>query len=241
MEEIFNIPYRLVRQARKTLRISINTSGNVTVYVPKDATQKAIRNFLIKNEKWLKETSEAKRACNDTALFGNIPEAPRLFYLGSPYPVSFTAKNERSACFDGERFILPSGYSANQYRSVITEIYRTLARQYIPELLDSICKQNGIIYNRIQIHTSTSRWGSCSSKKNLNFSAYLMIASEECIRLVICHELSHLNEMNHSPKFYKVLAKLEPNHKELQLKLSKGYGKILHSLHKTAKGNDVTS
>jgi predicted metal-dependent hydrolase len=68
--------------------------------------------------------------------------------------------------------------------------------------------------NTIRLKNSQSNWGSCSSKKNLNFSTRLLFANEVAIDYVIVHELAHLKELNHSPKFWKIVADVMPNYQE---------------------------
>jgi hypothetical protein len=68
--------------------------------------------------------------------------------------------------------------------------------------------------NTIRLKNNQSNWGSCSSKKNLNFSTRLLFANQASIDYVIVHELAHLKELNHSSKFWKIVADIMPNYKE---------------------------
>ena len=68
--------------------------------------------------------------------------------------------------------------------------------------------------NNIRFKNNQSNWGSCSSKQNLNFSARLLFAPSDVIDYVIVHELAHLKELNHSQKFWKIVADVMPNYKE---------------------------
>ena len=72
----------------------------------------------------------------------------------------------------------------------------------------------GVSYNRIAIKAQRSRWGSCSTKKNLNFNCLLMLCPEEIQDYVVVHELSHLQEMNHSPAFWAEVGKILPDYKK---------------------------
>jgi hypothetical protein len=68
--------------------------------------------------------------------------------------------------------------------------------------------------NVIRFKNNQSNWGSCSSKKNLNFSTRLLFANMDAIDYVIVHELAHLKELNHSHKFWKIVADVMPNYKD---------------------------
>ena len=77
------------------------------------------------------------------------------------------------------------------------------AKAYIPQRAQLYAKLMNVSYGRISIRAQKSRWGSCSSKKNLNFNCLLMLTPIEVIDSVVVHELSHLRHMNHSKEFYE--------------------------------------
>jgi predicted metal-dependent hydrolase len=64
----------------------------------------------------------------------------------------------------------------------------------------------GLTYNNVGIRSQRTRWGSCSCKKNLSFNWRIIMAPEPVIDYVVVHELSHLKQMNHSKKFWKIVA-----------------------------------
>ncbi len=71
-------------------------------------------------------------------------------------------------------------------------------------------------YNRISVKKQSTKWGSCSRKKNLNFNYKLLFLPQEMADYVVVHELCHLQEMNHSKKFWDLVAKVFPNFKEIR-------------------------
>lgn len=91
---------------------------------------------------------------------------------------------------------------------------RKSARQLLPAKVAYYADIMGLKYGRITITSAKTRFGSCSSKGNLSFSYRLMMYPEAAIDYVVVHELAHLKEMNHSPAFYKVVAKVLPDYKE---------------------------
>lgn len=78
-------------------------------------------------------------------------------------------------------------------------------------------------YNHVSIRQQKTRWGSCSRDKNLNFNVKLAVLPAKLADYIIVHELCHLKEMNHSPRFWKLVAQTFPDHKELRKELKKGY------------------
>ena len=92
--------------------------------------------------------------------------------------------------------------------------YRTEAAKMINERADKLSSQMGISYRRIVIRGQKTRWGSCSHKKNLSFNWKLIMAPEPVIDYVIIHELTHLKEMNHSKRFWELVAQYCPRWRE---------------------------
>lgn len=88
------------------------------------------------------------------------------------------------------------------------------AVSYIPSKVSYYAPLVGVTYNRITIRNQRTRWGSCSSKGNLNFNCLLMLTTPEVIDYVVVHELCHRKEMNHSQRFWNEVAKVLPGYKE---------------------------
>lgn len=88
------------------------------------------------------------------------------------------------------------------------------ARIYIPKRVDELTKKFWYEYNKIKITSAKSRWGSCTSKKNLNFTYRLMLAPNEVIDYVIIHEMAHLKHMNHSKIFRNEVKSMCESYKE---------------------------
>ena len=86
------------------------------------------------------------------------------------------------------------------------------ALAYIPGRVRYYAPLMGVTYGRITIRNQTSRWGSCSSKGNLNFNCLLMLCPPEVIDSVVVHELAHRKEMNHSERFYAEVLRVFPEY-----------------------------
>ena len=90
------------------------------------------------------------------------------------------------------------------------------ALRVIPDRVAHFAPLVGVTYGRITVRNQRTRWGSCSSKGNLNFNCLLMLAPPGILDYVVVHELCHRKEMNHSPKFWAEVAKVMPDYKERQ-------------------------
>ena len=86
------------------------------------------------------------------------------------------------------------------------------ALKVIPERVKHYAPLVGVTYGRITIRNQRSKWGSCSSKGNLNFNCLLMLAPPEVLDSVVVHELCHRKEMNHSDRFYAEVLRVFPDY-----------------------------
>ena len=86
------------------------------------------------------------------------------------------------------------------------------AKAYIPQRVAHYAEALGVTYGRVTIRHQRTKWGSCSSKGNLNFNCLLMLMSPEVIDSVVVHELCHRKEMNHSKRFYDEVLRVFPSY-----------------------------
>ena len=117
-------------------------------------------------------------------------------------------------------------YEANKIDKLTDDDIKELtqkALKVIPERVKYYAEFIGVNYGRITIRRQKTRWGSCSSKGNLNFNCLLMLAPPEVIDYVVVHELCHRKEMNHSKNFWNEVEKILPNYKS-QVKWLKNEG-----------------
>lgn len=100
--------------------------------------------------------------------------------------------------------------------------YRKLkqqARNLVKEKIYQINQLYNFSFNRVSIKNHKSRWGSCSKKGNLNFNYKIIHLPVELAEYIVVHELCHLKELNHSSRFWALVAQAVPDHKERRKKL----------------------
>lgn len=89
----------------------------------------------------------------------------------------------------------------------------------VRELLSELNQVYGFKFNKVSIKNQKGRWGSCSARGDLNFNYKLVYLDREVARYVVAHELSHLKEMNHGQKFWKLVALTVSDYKEKRRQL----------------------
>lgn len=104
--------------------------------------------------------------------------------------------------------------------------YRSQAREAISRRAAYFAPLMGVSYNRIAIKETKTRWGSCSAKGNLNFHWKLILMPAEILDYVVVHELAHLKEMNHSPRFWAQVEKMLPDYRQRRRWLKEHGGEV---------------
>lgn len=97
--------------------------------------------------------------------------------------------------------------------------YKEEARLRLTEIVERFARQYGFSYRAITIRNQTSRWGSCSRTGTLSFNYKLIFMSPAVQEYVVVHELCHLKEMNHSPKFWMLVSRIIPDYTERRREL----------------------
>ena len=100
-------------------------------------------------------------------------------------------------------------------KNEIDELKRK-AKEYIPLRVEYFARVMGVTPSNVSINQAKTRFGSCSSKKRLNFSCNVMRYPNDAIDYVIVHELAHIKELNHSKRFWAIVEDVLPDYKERQ-------------------------
>ncbi|MCL2531009.1 MAG: M48 family metallopeptidase [Oscillospiraceae bacterium] len=96
---------------------------------------------------------------------------------------------------------------------------RKQAKALLPGRVEHFAGIMSVAPNTMRVTGATTRWGSCSSRGSLNFSWRLMLCDDDVIDYVVVHELAHLREMNHSPRFWAIVEQVLPDYKRRKEKL----------------------
>ena len=117
-----------------------------------------------------------------------------------------------------------------KYTPKEVEQLREQARKLVTERVRYYAPIVGVTYGQIAIRTQHTRWGSCSSKGNLNFNCLLALVPSEVLDYVVVHELCHRKELNHSVRFWKAVEQICPNYKVLRNWLKQNGNELIAKL-----------
>ena len=206
------------RSKRLSLRVRPQRPVTVTIptYYPYWMAKQMVRQHL----EWIKEQQNAqqinaatKRIDWDTKF--EMRDKVLFFQAtkDSAFGLEFKASNYLISI--PENVDLKSPITQELLQKMVIEVLRKEAKNYLPSRTNKFAKNKGIVINQVRIKNMKTRWGSCSSKKNVNFSLYLMLLPDVLIDYVIYHELAHIKHQNHSAAYWQYLEQLLPGAKQL--------------------------
>lgn len=210
------IPYQLERRSRRTIGLKISATGLV-VHAPKRISQSLLENALLEKVDWIRKKL--------TQITENQPETIRwedgteLLLLGNPIRLSLNqdSTNRKPEFEHGVLHLrLKSIDDADIVAGKVVQWYKKTALTDFMRRLELFSAKLGVQLPKLYLSNAQSRWGSCNSKKEIRINWRLLQAPPHIINYVICHELAHLKQMNHSAKFWAVVETLHPDYKEAE-------------------------
>lgn len=203
-------PKEIIRSNRRSLALTINEHGELIVHAPKNMPMYEIVNFIEKKEDWITDKSENVKTLLDKNKL--IMTYAEIFFLGKRYKVVETSGITEAYLTSSSILIPPCKNQAQRQQSLKCWYMKNVDNVLMPrvEKLTKFMKQK---FESVKIINSKAKWGMCDSKQNLYFNWKLLMLSPDLIDYVIIHETSHLIELNHSSKFWKIVGSVLPKYK----------------------------
>lgn len=229
------IKIKKIRSKRKTLSLQINSNFEVILRIPYCVTDLEAKKFLLKHKKWLEEKLEILKEKKNKWKKIEFKKNEIIPYRGYFYKIEMVNgqnkpiiinENEKKLYFSSnifekykKKFIEDGKIDNIEWKSEIIKKYLLkFFKEELKKLILSYCveysKNYNFEYKNIKINSSKKRWGSCTSKGNLNFSFRLIFVPDSVLRYVIVHELVHLRIRNHKKIFWKNVEKIFPAYKK---------------------------
>jgi predicted metal-dependent hydrolase len=196
-------PYRIRRSSRaRRVRVSVDGAGMVEVVLPQRAPERHATEAVRELAPWIerRRRAVARAAAEVARVPGTVP------YLGEA--LTLVAEPGRTRVHRrGDTLLVPAG----DPRAALERWYRRQARAEIGARLDVAVARHGARYSALTIRAQKTRWGSCSSSGAMSFNWRLLLAPPAVLDYVVEHEVCHLEVMDHSPRFWRLLAARVPD------------------------------
>lgn len=201
-----DLNYQIVRSPRrKKLTISVERDRAIVVHAPEGLSDETIRGVVDSKRQWLFDK------VNHPQKYQDRPHAPgkevvngeSVPYLGREYLIELVDTVSGGVEFS-RRFLIPPAQQTKR-RGVLREWYFTRATETILPRVKRHASELGVAFGEAKIVDNRYRWGSCTVKDNVNFNWRLIKTPMFVIDYVIVHELAHLMEANHTPRFWNIV------------------------------------
>jgi hypothetical protein len=206
MQHDMELDYTIIYSSkRKKLSITVERDRSVVVHAPTGSDPDKIQKVVDSRRQWIYEkTHHAQKYHEPLDPPGKeLVNGESLLYLGRQYRVEMVNSEAASVWFSN-KFFVPNKLYVIRHRA-FKRWYLLRAEEKILPRIQLHAKNLGIEYNEAKIVDARYRWGSCTLKDNLNFNWRLIKAPMFVIDYVIVHELAHLFEPNHTPKFWNIV------------------------------------
>lgn len=204
------IPYQLERCQRRTIGMRITPQG-LLVRAPKRIALAELERLLRGKAGWIRR----KLASLQPAEVLRWQDGATLHYLGEPLVLRLqTAARARVEHVAGTLHVaLPTPQDEEAIARKVVQWYRQQALADFARRLERLSANFGVSHSRLLLSNAGSRWGSCNSRREIRLNWRLVQAPPRIIDYVAAHELAHLKEMNHSARFWAVVAGLCPDYR----------------------------
>src|SRR3954465_4892003 len=207
-----------IRRSDRARRARINVSADgVEVVVPRRMALRHVTPFVEQKRPWIERTLRRIREAEEAAAVrlaggGSVPYLGRLLELS----VRVQPGRVRShvSITDSGLNVSVGSPGVESVRAALEAWYRKRAREEVAPRLDAACARAGSSYTRLSIRAQRTRWASCSSTGAMSFNWRLLLAPAEILDYVVEHEVAHLEVLDHSDRFWRLLGSRCPGYRE---------------------------
>ena len=217
-ELTYHVTYQ---KKRKSVQLKVFSSTHLEITAPSNFPQSNVEKILQEKSNWIIKKIDHLKSVATNPINKSITHGEQVLYLGDPHTLVFIVEanaKPRIYAQDQQIFIHTPLLNMNQTISLIELLlkqwYWQNAQQQLKNQTTFWSKKIGVKPEQITIKEQKSRWGSCSSKGNINYNWRIIMAPPEVLDYLVIHELCHLRVPNHSPLFWQEVARFSPNFKQ---------------------------
>lgn len=224
------VAYTVVRRARsRSITIRITSTGEIVVGAPSSVSRTQIADAVKNADSWIRKQLRIHELRSPSEL-------QRLLVRGIPHllmedkdPASVAVRAEGTGPIRALKIQSLFLESVSISERAVERWLRKEAEIEITQMVHDLAPQMSQRFRSIHFKDTSSRWGSCSHDQKLSFSWRLIHAPREVMRYVVIHELAHLEEMNHSQRFWTIVERYDPHHKDHRAWLAQ-HGRVAQPL-----------
>lgn len=198
---------KVIYQKRKSISLQV-VNEMLVIKVPYKVSMELVDSFILKKQKWLDKQYELNKRYQ-------VSLDKPINILGTWYPVVLN-EGKFSIELQNNQIVISKPKSMSEETTLVRlkKYLNLFIEHYILDSITECQHKREFHYSELKIKKLTASWGNCSSKKRLTFSNRLIHTSIPFINAIVCHEVSHLFEMNHSKQFYEHVYFFCPTYQE---------------------------
>jgi predicted metal-dependent hydrolase len=194
------------------------TADGVELVVPRRMSMREAEPLIHEKRTWIERTLRRMRESERVLPAPRLEDGGSVPYLGRELRLRVRLEPGRRRPYvarRGDTLTVKLGQGgAEHLRAALERWYRTRARVEVARRLDEAVARAGTGYRRLSIRGQRTRWASCSSSGAMSFNWRLLLAPERILEYVVEHEVAHLSVLDHSPRFWRLLARRFPRYRE---------------------------
>lgn len=217
------------QSTKQAITIKVYADQRIVALAPLSASDEAVINAVKKRGRWIYQQLQTFQSQQ------KMP--PRLyisgethFYLGRRYLLKvYTTDKNHVRLYRGVLEVYTAKKERANIQKLLRQWYLARAKQIFHERLNILIAETPWVSEMppLRLREMKTQWGNCSKKGTITLNPHLIKTDKEAIDYVILHELCHIAERNHSPRFYQLLQSVMPNWKVVKQRLDKMAGLIL--------------
>jgi predicted metal-dependent hydrolase len=235
-----------IRESSRAKHVSIKVShlGEVEVVVPSGFDQRQIPAIVRKRQDWIAKTTQRIAAERQSvspvgsSLEPLLPERLTLQSLAEKWQIRYEPVPGEAVIVvkqSIQRLALKGAVDCPQLcQQALAQWLKNKAEMHLVPWLRQVSQEVALPFERASIRGQKTLWASCSAKANISLNYKLLFLPPELIRYVFIHELCHTVHLNHSRKFWALVAEKEPHYKQLDAELNRGWIYIPEWIERTS-------
>ena len=202
----------------KNITLRIKETGDIFLTAPVGMSLSEVQQFLESREQWLRQKLQQKQAPKYS--MGELPfDGQHVWLWGKRLPAHFLLRGKTHGTYevqaDAVNFYYRSELSEKARCAFVEFFYKQKVSGRGEQLLQAWEKKMGVHHTGLKVHRMKTRWGSCNVRTGgINLNTLLACWPQECLEYIVVHELAHLHEANHSPRFHAIVERYLPEWRE---------------------------